>query len=136
VAACRGGGGGGGGGGPSSGSLSTAPATPASTVTTRVPAPTTTTAVPIAPQRTPDAAATALLAAWSHGDRVGARRVASAGAVATLFAQPVGPFSDRGCQDPQAGNSSCAFGLSGGLVQIQTVSLAGGWVVGSVAVNP
>jgi hypothetical protein len=62
--------------------------------------------------------------------------VASAGAVATLFAQPVAPFSDRGCQDPQAGNSSCAFGLGGGLVQIQTVSLAGGWVVGSVAVNP
>jgi hypothetical protein len=53
-----------------------------------------------------------------------------------LFAQPVQPFSDRGCQDPQAGNSSCAFGLGGGLVQIETVSLAGGWVVASVAVNP
>jgi hypothetical protein len=84
----------------------------------------------------PDAAANALFAAWKHGDRVGARRVATADVVATLFFYPPRPVSDRGCQDPLSGQSACAFGVGGGLVQLQTVmALAGGWYVESLTVN-
>ena len=84
----------------------------------------------------PDAAANALFAAWEHGDRVGARRVATADAVATLFFYPQTPVSDRGCQDPLNGQAACAFGVGGGLVQLQTVTaLVGGWYVESLTVN-
>jgi hypothetical protein len=84
----------------------------------------------------PDAAANALLAAWGRGDRVGARRVATTDAVATLFFYPPRPVSDRGCQDPLNGRAACAFGVGSGLVQLQTVTaLVGGWYVESLTVN-
>jgi hypothetical protein len=96
------------------------------------------TTVALIPQETPELAARALLTAWSKGDRHGALQVASPAAVAALFAVAAESFSDRGCQDPLNGQSSCAYGLGGdtGIAQITTVSLAGGWVVQSVSVNP
>ena len=80
-------------------------------------------------------AATALFDAWRRGDRHGALQVATQVAVDTLFARPPQADSDRGCQEPLNGQSSCAFGVGGGLVQVQTVTLAGGWVVQSVSVD-
>jgi hypothetical protein len=95
-----------------------------------------TTADPLVPVASPDVAANALFAAWERGDRGAARRVATDDAVATLFFYPPKPLSDRGCQDPLGGRSACAFGVGGGLVQVQTVmALVGGWYVESVTVN-
>jgi len=77
-----------------------------------------------------------LLDAWQNHDRHAAEQVAVPSAVATLFANPPEPFSDRGCQNPIANQSNCAFGLgTSSLVQLQTVTLAGGWVVQTVTVN-
>jgi hypothetical protein len=108
-----------------------------STTTTAAPAAPTTT-VALIPQETPDLAATALLTAWRAGDRHGALLVAIPSAVDALFAQGPQSFSDRGCQSPLNGMASCAFGIGGNaaIAQIQTVTLAGGWVVQTVAVNP
>ena len=95
-----------------------------------------TTADPLVPVASPDAAANALFAAWERGDRGAARRVATDGAIATLFFYPPRPVSDRGCQDPLSGRSACAFGVGNGLVQVQTLmALAGGWYVDSLTVN-
>jgi hypothetical protein len=87
------------------------------------------------PQESPDLAAKALFDAWSKGDRVGALHVATPAAVAALFAHPVVPYSDRGCQDPISARALCAFGLGSGLAQIGTVTLAGGWVVETVTLE-
>jgi len=107
------------------------------TPTTAAPAATSTT-VALIPQETPDLAATALLSAWRAGDRHGALLVAIPSAVEALFAQAPQSFSDRGCQSPLNGMASCAFGIgaNAAIAQIQTVTLAGGWVVQMVAVNP
>ncbi|MHB8464841.1 MAG: hypothetical protein ACYDD7_08395 [Acidimicrobiales bacterium] len=86
----------------------------------------------IAPQPSPDVAANALLQAWQVGDRAVAARVASASAVATLFAHAPQPVSDRGCQDPVGGQASCAFGVGSGLVTVHTVMAGGGWIVDEV----
>ena len=99
-------------------------------------APATTTTEALTPQATPDAAAKTLLDAWRRGDRVAALHVATPAAVDALFATPPQTYSDRGCQDPSSGNSACAFGIGNGLAQLQTSSLAGGWIVQSVTVNP
>jgi len=73
-----------------------------------------------------------LFAAWRAGDRVGALKVASAGAVATLFAQAPQPYSNRDCQTGIDGRSYCAFGVGSGLVQLLTVYVDGGWLVQSL----
>jgi hypothetical protein len=115
---------------------STAPA-PSAARTTAPPAttvqPPTTEA--LIPQESPEIAARALFDAWSKGDRVGALHVATPAAVAALFAHPVASYSDRGCQDPISDRALCAFGLGGGLAQVGTVSLAGGWVVETVTLE-
>jgi hypothetical protein len=118
---------------------STSPTTPSSTTPSpTTAAPTTSTTVALIPQETPDLAATALLAAWHDGDRHAALVVAVPPAVTALFAQAPEAFSDRGCQQPLNGAASCAFGLGGdaAIAQVQTVSLAGGWVVQAVSIAP
>ena len=95
----------------------------------------TTTTVALIPQTTPDVAANALFTAWRQGDRAAASRVATPAAITVLFSQPPASFSDRGCQDPLGGTSSCAFGVGTSLVTLHTVTLAGGWVVDAVAVE-
>jgi hypothetical protein len=104
---------------------STAPA--ASTTTSTLQA--TTTTIAMTPQGSPDAASNALIDAWHKGDRAAALRVALPAAVDAMFAQPVQATSDRGCQDPQGGSSSCAFGYGSGLLSLQLTMVSGGWVV-------
>ena len=122
--------GGGGGGGKSTPSATTNPPSPSPSTATQTT--TTTTQVSQIPQASPDAAAVAVLNAWRAGDRAAAARVATPTAIATLFAQPPQGFSSRGCQDPLAGRSACSFGIGGGLVDVNTVTLAGGWLVDGV----
>jgi hypothetical protein len=43
----------------------------------------------------------------------------------------VQPTSDRGCQDPVGGSSTCAFMYGSGLLSLQTTTVSGGWVVQS-----
>jgi hypothetical protein len=77
-----------------------------------------------------------LLNAWAHGDRVAAARVATASAVTQLFANPPQGFSDRGCQTPTAGMSSCAFGVGNSqLIAVHTVTIDGGWLVDGVTIE-
>lgn len=132
LAACSGGGG----PGRKPAPTSTTPAPPPTTATTTPGA--TTTTVALIPQETPELAATALFAAWRDHDRHAALVVAVPAAVDTLFGQPVASSSDRGCQQPLDGRSSCAFGIGGqaAIAQVQTVTLAGGWVVQSVVITP
>ena len=109
-----------------------APPQPSQPTTTVAAAAATTTTVAVIAQQTPDLAATMLFTSWRAGDRTGALRVAAAGAVDTLFAHPPVAFSDRGCQSGLNGQSYCAFGVAGGLVQLLTVAFNGGWVVQTV----
>jgi hypothetical protein len=120
---------------PSTTVLTTTTSTPPSTAPPVPPtvAATTTTTVALIPQETPDLAATMLLQDWQNHDLHAAEQVAVPSAVATLFAQAPQAVSDRGCQNPIATQSNCAFGLgASSLIQLQTVGLAGGWVVQTV----
>lgn len=119
----------------STGSAAAGHSTP-TTATTARPAPTTT-AVPSAPQSSADAAADALVDAWSNGDRAQALTVATPAAVATLFALPYqsGLAIDRGCSDGPP-PTTCTFGPPGGadpndpIYSLQvTQSASGGWYV-------
>jgi hypothetical protein len=117
----------------------TRPAVP----TTRAVAPTasTTPAPPSSPKATPGAASAALIADWEAGDRAGAATVATAAAVAALFAKAYGgePLNDRGCSSsfeivcswgPYAGASS-----ADALYQITMATAGGSWYVSSVVVE-
>jgi hypothetical protein len=110
-----------------------------------VPPPTTTTtiAIPSAPQPSADQAANALVSDWASGNRAGALTVATAPAVATLFALPYpnGLAIDRGCSTafPPA---TCTFGPPGGAnpnLPIYSLTLAnapnGNWYVSAVQVE-
>lgn len=111
--------------GPSSAS-STAPAT--------VPAP------PSAPQPSPSDAADALVRGWENGDRASAASVATAAAVATLFAHPYQgqTMVSRGCTTafPPV---VCSYGPNGGgsgsLYQITLAQASGGWYVSTVSIE-
>src|SRR5579872_1144487 len=81
---------------------------PTSAPATGAPAVTTTTAPPLIPQASPLTAADTLLRAWNAGDRALASRVATPAVVAAVFGRPPVSYSDRGCQDPVGGQSSCA----------------------------
>ena len=101
--------------------------------TTTVHAPPTTAAPPgLIPQDSPGTAATTLFRAWSTGNRRLAGQVATPAVVDALFGRPATDVSNRGCQDPVGGQASCAFRAGDGLVQVHTVTLAGGWVVDSI----
>lgn len=84
------------------------------------------------PQTSPDVAARSLLDAWRRADRLAALHLATTTAVDTLFSRPAQSYEDRGCQDPIAGRASCSFGAGNTLLDLGTVSLAGGWVVDQV----
>jgi hypothetical protein len=94
---------------------STTSSTARSTRTTLPTTTSTTVAIPSAPQPTADQAANALISDWASGDRTAALSVATALAVATLFAIPYsnGNAIDRGCATafPPA---TCTFGPPGG----------------------
>ena len=111
--------------------------------TTTLPPTTTTTAVPVAPQPNAQEAASALISGWATGNRPVAMSVATAQAVATLFAVPYpgGLAVDRGCS---AGTAPivCTYGPPGGASpndSIYSLSLlqasGGGWYVDSVQIE-
>jgi hypothetical protein len=118
------------------------PTTPAPTTT--VPASTTTTsAVPSSPQSSGDVAAADLIADWKAGDQASALHVASAAAVATLFATPYAGQTviGRGCQDAQFPPVICSYGPEGGasasdsLYQLTVTQAPNGWYVSAVTIE-
>lgn len=127
---------------PSSAGHTSTPAGVHHTGTTTTPS-TPTAALPPSPRPTADAAANALISAWSADNRTAAQSVASSQAVATLFAityQP-GLAIDRGCSAGLA-PVTCTFGPPGGANPndaIYSLSIAqtpqAGWYVASVQVE-
>lgn len=108
-----------------------------SSTTAAAPAPA---APPSAPQPSPDQAADALVRGWQAGNRAYAATVATAPAVATLFAHPYQgqTMVSRGCTTafPPV---VCSYGPNGGgsgsLYQITLTQTGGGWYVSNVAVE-
>lgn len=96
------------------------PATSTSSTTTTVPA-TTTTAAPVqTPLPSGREAIDAVLAAWEAGDRAAALLVASTEAVDVLFAVPVAPREDRGCNSGNVNTAiQCVFRLPSGELQVR-----------------
>jgi hypothetical protein len=89
----------------------------------------TTTVVPAAPQATPDAAASAVIAAWKAGDRGSAAQVATAAAVDALFAQPPDGVVARGCMQGAADPRYCVYRTDAGELQLKLTMGGGGWYV-------
>ena len=90
-------------------------------------------------QTTPDAAASALIAAWSTGSRATAATGATPAAVASLFAQPYpgGYLQARGCTAASDNPGTCTYAnrQSGSLYEIEVTKVAAGWYVSSVTVE-
>lgn len=111
--------------------------------TTVAPSTTTTVAIPVAPQPSPEDAASALISGWATQNKPRALSVATSQAVATLFASPYpnGLAISRGCSDG-ASPIVCTYGPPGGSSpndSIYSLSLVqapgGGWYVSSVQIN-
>lgn len=90
----------------------TAAPTTSAPPTTPAPTTTTTTAVPPDPQSSPQNASAAFIDAWEAGDRTAAAKVATATAVATLFAARYGGevLNDRECSVPGVNAVVCSWG--------------------------
>jgi hypothetical protein len=122
---------------PEATTTTTAPAT----TTTTVPRTTTTTvSLPPAPQATPDAAATAFMAAWKDGDRKAAATVATARAITALFAASYKGQSviDRGCSVkflPRVCSWGDYGGGSGPLYEIDTRPAGANWYVSNAIIE-
>lgn len=101
--------------------------------------PRTTVYAPTHLQTTPDAAAGALIAAWSTGSRATAATGATPAAVSTLFAQPypAGFLQARGCTAASDNPGTCTYAnrQSGSLYEIAVTRVAAGWYVTSVTVE-
>ncbi len=100
---------------------------------------TTSTAVPVAPSSpasSPEDAAAALTSAWSSGDRARASRVATAGAVITLFTLPYprDNLQFRSCSNGSP--STCTYrntgSATGEIYELVAVQVAKGWYVQAV----
>lgn len=119
--------------------MTTAPAVTTSAPPTTRPVPSTTVYTPTRLQTTPDAAAAALISAWSTGNRAGAAAGAAPAAVASLFAQPYpgGFLQARGCTAASDNPGTCTYAnrQSGGLYEIGVTQVAAGWYVSSVTVE-
>jgi hypothetical protein len=105
----------------------TAPATTTAPTTT-VPPPTTTVALPIITED-PQTYAEYLFASWQNNNQTTAANVASAEAVAQMFAQAYpakGPYTFSNC-NPGAGSLYCTWnGQNGATLQMQVRTLTGG----------
>jgi hypothetical protein len=119
-----------------------ATATTSSTATPSTEVPTTTIPLPAALQPTAPVAAADFISSWASGNQAAARSVATAPAVATLFAGHYtrGLVIDRGCSVAFA-PIVCTYGPPGGAAPTDPiyeiyVSLArGGWYVSSAKIN-
>lgn len=91
---------------------------------------------PASPQRSPDAAAAALVSAWGRADRAEASSVASPAAVATLFAiaYPSGRIQARGCTDASVNPGTCTYRNTEteGIYEVTVVEGSSGWYVSAV----
>ena len=116
-----------------------APATTSIVPPTTRSVPKTTVSVPTHLQTTPDAAAAALISAWSTGNRATASTGATPSAVAALFAQPYpGNFIQaRGCTAASDNPGTCTYAnrQSGSLYEIGVTKAGPGWYVSSVTVE-
>lgn len=84
---------------------------------------------------TPTAAAQALVAAWTAGDRPAAGRCAMPGAVTTLFTRPGqgSGWTFQACDGPDPGVPICTFTYSGGTARLTLMGTeAAGWKVSQV----
>lgn len=125
-----------------SSSPSTGATTEASSPTSSPP-PSTTTA-PAAPAGptvgfpTNQAAAQHLLDAWRSHDRAAALQSATADAVSTLLAVPVGQLNTRGCDAGEFTTSSCVYRLLTNQyeIRIDLEKRSIGWVVTNVQYSP
>jgi hypothetical protein len=99
--------------------------------------------VPSSPQSSGDVAAADLIADWKAGDQASALHVATAAAVATLFATPYAGQTviGRGCQNAQFPPVICSYGPEGGasasdsLYQLTVTQAPGGWYVSAVTIE-
>jgi hypothetical protein len=118
----------------------TAPVGTIQPTTTAAAAPPTTAATPPAPQPSPSDAADALIRGWQSGDRTYAASVATASAVATLFARAYQGQTvvSRGCSTGFA-PYTCSYGPEGGgsgsLYQLTVSQAPAGWYVSDVRVE-
>jgi hypothetical protein len=108
--------------------------------TTTVAPTTTTTALPPNPQPSPLAAATAFIGAWKKGDRTAAATVATATAVAALFATPYTNQTvvSRGCSaefTPRVCSYGPGAGGSGPLFEIDLTPSGSNWYVSNAVVE-
>jgi hypothetical protein len=119
----------------------TAPVATTAPETTTAPTPTTVVARPTSREATPGAASGALIADWEAGKRSAAATVATAPAVAALFATAYKgePLNNRGCSSsfqivcswgPYAGASS-----ADALYEIAVAGAGRSWYVSSVVVE-
>ncbi len=117
----------------------TAPTTAGTTAPPTTAAP----AIPAAPQPSAEDAANALVGYWASGNRAGASRVATAQAVATLFAvaYPNGLAINRGCSSSFS-PIVCTYGAPGGgpvnapIYQLDEVQAPSGlWYVNTVQIE-
>jgi hypothetical protein len=122
---------------------STHPAGPDTTTTTRPHQSTTsTTLLPRDLQASPEAAATAFVAAWARGNQLAGLALGTPNAVATLFAVPYpqGLAISRGCSTAFP-PIVCTFGPPGGapptdpIYEIYVSQASGGWYVSSAKIN-
>lgn len=98
-------------------------------------------APPPAPQPSPSDASDALVRGWEAGNRAYAASVATAPAVATLFARPYQDQTlvSRGCTTAAFPPVVCSYGPNGGgsgsLYQVTLTQTSGGWYVSKVTVE-
>jgi hypothetical protein len=125
-----------------SGGKSVLPTTvPTVSSTTAAPTTTTTTmAVPPAPQPSPAAAAAAFIQAWKKNDMAAAARVATASAIAALFATPYTnqTVQSRGCSVefvPRVCSYGPFAGGSGALYEIDLMPVGSDWYVSNAMVE-
>jgi hypothetical protein len=115
---------------------------PITSATTSTPVSTTTLAVPSALKPTAADAAADLVSSWAAGNQAQALSVATAPAVATLFASHYtsGLAIDRGCSVAFS-PIVCSYGPPGGsaptdpIYEIDVLQATGGWYVSAVKIN-
>lgn len=81
-------------------------------------------------------AASHLLDAWRGGNRDEALRGTDRAAVDAMFAVPVGPVVERGCDTGEFGTSGCQYKVAGGGLQLNMDKRPAGWVVAEALFSP
>jgi len=85
---------------------------------------------------TPRAAANHLLGAWRAGNRDDASHGTDPAALDAMFAVPVGPVVERGCDTGEFTTSGCQYKAAGGGLQLNMDKGPAGWVVHEALFTP